>query len=232
MRYLVAIFLLIILWFFAGSFINEKKNTASFGLRQLVLWPRWWVRGLIRPAQINKELNDLKLENENLKARLFGLTIEKSAVPVDFIGARVYASHPFNDFSLITINKGSNHGIKPNMIATVGGNILLGRVKKVNNNYSLIKTIHSPDMEIPVRLGEIGAEALLKGGTDLKVTLIVADQKITAGAIVYAASPDFPYGIKIGELQTIRPEEASVFQEAGLLTPYNLTTLTEVWLQK
>ena len=45
---------------------------------------------------------------------------------------------------IISIDLGSDDGVKKGMAATVGGNILLGQVEKVFSNYSLVKTIFTP----------------------------------------------------------------------------------------
>ena len=112
-------------------------------------------------------------------------------------------------------------------------NILLGQVEEVFDNYSLIQTVFSNDWQLPVRIGEEGVEALLNGGANLRVTMITKDKKVSEGQVIFAASKDFPYGMKIGELQNVeRGVSTGIFSEATVEVPYNINDVIEVWLHK
>ncbi len=234
MKYFIAIILLFSLWLFAGSFIVETKDTAVFGFSQILLWPKWWIKGLFNPAIKYKAVESLRLENENLKAKIFELNQKQGlAADGDFLIARIHAHYPFNDKSSFSIDLGSDDDIKKNMVVTAGPNILLGKVEEVFSSYSLVKTIFSSDQKLPVRIGERGVEALLSGGSNLKVAMIAKDKKITDGEAVFSASKDYPYGLKIGEAENIQQGlSTGVFQEADVKVPYNFRDLTEVWLRK
>lgn len=234
MRYSIAAFLIIFIWFLAGSFIVETKNAAVFGLNQILLWPRLLVAGLISPAIDDKTIQELILENKNLRAQVFQLKQSLSdADPKKFIAAKIHAVHPLNKDGSFSINVGSSQGARLGMAVTVGGNLLIGRVIKVFTGYSLVKTIFSPDLELPVRIGESGVEALLSGGAEPRINFIIENNMVNKGDIVFAASPDFPFGINIGELGEIsREASAEIFHSAPLIIPYRLNNLVDVWLQK
>ncbi|MFH1759206.1 MAG: rod shape-determining protein MreC [Patescibacteria group bacterium] len=234
MKYFVLIILLLSLWFFAGSFITETKNQATYGLTQVLLWPKWLVQGIFSPAVDFKNMKDLELENENLKAKIFELEQNMPDTEIsDYIVAKIYSRSPFNNKNLLSINKGYRDGVAKDMVATVGGNILLGQVEDVFEKYSLVKTIFTNDWKLPVRISSEGVEALLVGGSELKLSMIAEDTEAENSQTVFIASKDFPYGMKIGELINLKQEaSATVFKEASVQVPYNFNELTELWLIK
>lgn len=172
----------------------------------------------------------LKQENENLKAQIQLLKVngQKSEVNNNFITAKVFSTYPFNVKNTITINAGEKQGIKKSMVATVGENILLGQVTDVFENFSVIQTIFDPDWQLPVRIGKEEINGLFKGGNEPKVILIEKEKEIQINDIVYSASQEFPYGLKVGEVVEIKETVAGVFKEAVLKMPFNVGELREV----
>ena len=115
------------------------------------------------------------------------------------------------------------------MPITVSDQILVGQVSQVFKNYSLVKTVFSSDWEIPVRIGEKKVPALLIGGPELKLTMIVNDKPIVDGQAVFAAKTDLPYGLKIGEVINVTNDSATgVFKEAGVKLDYDFNDLTDL----
>lgn len=167
-----------------------------------------------------------KQENENLKAEIncpSFIVYSSSSV----ITAKVFSTYPFNIKNQITINIGENQGVKKMMTATVGENILLGQIINVFENYSVIQTIFDPNFQLPVRIGDRQINALFQGGNEPKATLIEKNKSIKAGDIVYSASQEFPYGLKIGEISEIRETAAGVFKEAVIKMPFSMNELRE-----
>lgn len=177
----------------------------------------------------NLELEDLRLENVALRAQVLELTNNIAPFKSDTIGGKIFSSYPFNNKNLLSINIGSERGIREGMPATVSGQILVGQVIQVFKNYSLIRTIFSPNWEIPVRIGNKKVPALLVGGPELKLTMIVNDKPIFDGQTIFAAKQDLPYGLKIGEVVNVQNDIATgVFKEARVKLDYDLNDLSEI----
>ncbi len=173
----------------------------------------------------------LKQENENLKAQIQGYSIsnfQSSASSSQFISAKVFSAYPFNIKNQITINVGENQGIKKNMTVIFGENILIGQITEVFKDYSVVQTIFDPNWQTPVRIGQEEINGLFKGGNEPQVILIEKEKQIQIGDIVYTASQEFPYGLKIGEVIEIKETAAGVFKEAILKIPFNVSELREV----
>lgn len=178
----------------------------------------------------------LKQENQNLLAQLqkYQLSPKQSEQNLSdkYLSVKVFSTYPFNIKNTITVNAGEKNGIKKSMAATVGDNILLGQVKEVFEDYSVIQTIFDPDWQLSVRIGEAENNALLKGGNEPRVVLIEKEKQIQINDVVYSASQEFPYGLKIGEVAEIRQTAAGVFKEAVLKIPFNVGELREVKIIK
>jgi len=176
------------------------------------------------------EVLRLKQENENLRAQIQLLKFngQNSILNTNFITAKVFSTYPFNIKNIITINAGEKQGIKKSMVATVGENILLGQVTDVFENFSVIQTIFDPAWQLPVRIGKEEINGLFKAGNEPKVILIEKEKQIQTDDIVYSASQEFPYGLKIGEVAEIKETAAGVFKEAVLKMPFNVGELREI----
>lgn len=172
----------------------------------------------------------LKQENEALRAQIQQLKVngQKSIVNGNFIAARVFSTYPFNIKNQITINAGEKQGVKKMMTAVLGENILVGQVIEVFENSSVIRTIFDPNWQLPVRIGEKEVDGLFRGGSEPKVFLIDKEKPIQVNDIVYSASQEFPYGLKIGEIAEIKESAAGVFKEAVLKMPFNVNELREI----
>ena len=173
----------------------------------------------------------MRLENMALRAQVLELTNNITPFKSDTLPVKVLSSYPFNNKNLISINAGAGQGLKEGMPVTVGGQILVGQVSQVFKNYSLARTIFSPDWEIPVRIGEKKIPALLIGGPELKLTMIVNDKPIFGGQAIFVSKQDLPYGLKIGEVINAQSDSATgVFKEAGVKLDYDLNDLTDLSL--
>ncbi len=114
------------------------------------------------------------------------------------------------------------------MAATYGNNILFGQVIKVFTDYSVVETDFDANFQLPGRVSEAQIDGLVQCGNEPKVSLIEKNKPIKTGDIVYSASQEFPYGLKIGEVSEVRETSAGVFKEATLKIPFNINELREV----
>lgn len=175
------------------------------------------------------ELDILREENKILSVQVLELKNNINLPKADVLIGKVFSSYPFNNKNLLSINVGREQGLKESMPVTLYGHVLIGKVDKVFKNYSLVKTIFSPDWEIPVRIGEKKIPALLVGGPDLNLTMIINDKPIFEGQPIFAADQDLPYGLLIGEVLSVSNDSATgVFKEAAVKLDYNFNELTEL----
>lgn len=173
----------------------------------------------------------LKQENEELRAQIQKSKIgnRKLEIPQEnFLTVKVFSAYPFNIKNQITINAGEEQGVKKLAPAVLKENILVGQVIEVFKKYGVVKTIFDFNWQLPVRIGKNEINGLFQGGGEPKVVLIDKEKLIQVGDIVYSASSEFPYGLKIGEISEIKETSAGVFKEAILKMPFNVNELREI----
>jgi cell shape-determining protein MreC len=174
-------------------------------------------------SSLQQELAELRAENEALRA-----DVPDRQVSQKHLSAKIYSSYPFNNRHEIVLAAGVHDGVAVGMPVTVGGNVLLGQIKEVFENHSVVRTIFDQDWKLAVRIGDGRAESLLVGGQDPKLSLLDKQKSLPVLASVYVAAPGFPYGLLVGKVESIKDSQSGVWREAGLSIPYNLTDLREV----
>ncbi len=213
-----------------GKFFVANKNYLSYRLT-VALKPALAFVGGVFGETPSPEFKELILENQKLKAQILALSKSSYALEEnerEFRVAKIYSSYPFNNRGLVAINAGIKDGVSSGMTATVGGYILLGQVTEVFESYSLVRTIFDAGWELPVKIGSNNTEALLAGGREPELTLILKEKTVKSGEPVYSAGRDFPYGLTLGEVGEIREDVGAAFREASLKLPYDVSTLQEV----
>lgn len=142
--------------------------------------------------------------------------------------AKVYSTYPFNHRNFLTVNAGSENGVRVGMPVAVDGALLLGQVMEVWEDKSLIQTIFDRDFSLPVRSGPKEADALLVGGQTPKLSLIEEKSDVNENDPVYSAGKDFPYRMAIGKVGPVAAVANNSLREASLVLPYRVSDLREV----
>ena len=166
----------------------------------------------------NSELKEVKSENEILRAQL-GLKQElkdKELVAADIIGRG-----PTDASASYIINKGKSDGLSEGM-PVVSGQMLLGKLTEVDNNFSRVTLIIDPMSIVNVEVQETRAQAVIKGevGSNLKIDSVPQESKLLLGQriITSGLGGTMPKGLIIGEVAEIVSPESEIFQ-SGRVKP-------------
>lgn len=183
-------------------------------------------------GKLSEENLALRLENESLKTQLFW---QAKKEPVwlggwQYLSAIVHSTYPFNNQRLISVNLGSENGVKLKMPVAAEPGILLGQVVEVFPKYSWVRTIFDPDFKASVRLGWSATDALLEGGNQPMVALIPKNQPAVSGDIIFAGGREFPYGMKFGNLGLVIESQEEFFKKAPLELAYNMNDIKKVYV--
>lgn len=219
MRYSTwALFFIVILLVITGGVAGKNRLVSYIG--RVTGW------------NICGDVSALQRENEVLRRRVSALTATSSdPIAEGGIVARIHASYPFNNTSIISVDVGALDGVRLFMPATIGGQIVVGHVVKVFAHYSLVRTVFSPDWQLPVRIGHKKIPGLLTGGPTVRVSMIESGKTIRIGDVIVTAGREIPFGLSIGAVDVVRADTAAgVFQEATVVFSYALTDLTELVL--
>lgn len=217
MRNLIYFSLILVLFGFISfgeGFIGLRlKASASVGS---------WIEGFFNEQALAEKLKELERENEDLKSQLFlqGLMTKGKF--------KVYSIYPFNNVKELAIAAGRREGVEMGNIVTHGKNILIGRVSKVFDNYSIVQTIYDPNWKMEVRIGGGQIDGLFTGGNSPTVTMVAKNSAVNVGDLVYTAAKGYPYGIEVGKVKQIKDELGSPLKEMTVLPPLELKDLRDV----
>ena len=190
---------------------------------------------LVRLPTIRRENEDLKdrlaeLESQVVtaatnEARLHELEgllgVSQSLGPnVRTEGAQVISTGISNFEWTITINDGSNQGIKLDQPVVASGKRLVGHVVRVAPNSSIVQLIADPDSAVAGRLEVSRTTGLLtgQGDQDMQMGLVdtstdvqAGEQVVTAGyRVPGGAGSLYPPGILIGTVSHVVPDAAAL----------------------
>jgi rod shape-determining protein MreC len=150
---------------------------------------------------------------------LFAVT-ESLGPNVQTTAAQVIASGPSNFEWTVTINKGSNQGVKLDLPVVASGKRLVGHVIRVAPDSSIVQLIVDPDSSVAGRLEISRTTGLLagQGDRDMKMGLVDTSTEVQAGEQVVTAGyriPGvgqslYPPGILIGTVSHVVPDVAAL----------------------
>lgn len=137
-------------------------------------------------------------ENQSLKRMLkYSVSNHRRVLTTKFF---THSVDGYVDFARIPVGK--SNGIKENDIV-VEGEKLVGRVTDVEENYSKVILVTSPDLKLPVLFASTNVKAVLRGSHDGKlfVTLLNVNNLLPQKDELVITSGDgyhFPSGIAVG----------------------------------
>lgn len=212
--------------------LKGSGGAASAVTARLFGAPIDFIRGLLSSGELARDAARLALEAESLRAELRARALRGGASEEGgrrTYRAKIYSDYPLNNRAAVIIAAGSAAGIRPSLPVTVGGDfVFFGQVVEARERMSVVRTVADPGWEMPVRIGETEADALLTGGREPRLTLIAKDAKIASGEAVYTAGRDVPYGLTVGTVANIRVDPTAAFYEADLVLPYRFSDLRDV----
>ena len=173
------------------------------------------------------ELVEVQKENERLKQLLeFGKEISRKKVL-----AQVVSWDSSNEFKVLRINKGSNHGLKlmSPVITTTG---LVGYIYRISPNYSDILTILDQNNRVDSLVVRTRTHGVVEGDSGFTChmkyvnrteQLQLDDEIITAGL-----GEVYPKGIRVGTISKIDKENFGITQKVEVRPSVDFHKLEEV----
>lgn len=177
-------------------------------------------------AQLREENNDLKdevaglreeidqareLTDENVELRLH-LELDEPWFRQDRVAAQVIANAPGNYTWAVVIDKGRNHGVKPDM-AVVAPEGLVGKVIQSDSHQSVVLLLIDTKAAAAGKIEGAGVEGLVSGnggGQDLSLERVDKREDVAVNDVVITSSFDqgnFPPGIPVGVVSEVGGDE-------------------------
>ncbi len=211
------------------SAISSIRNTADIYLNLL---------------QAKKTARQLKRENTKLNAQLFllqeirqenkrlnKLVKFREKKTLQFIVAKVTGHDPISEYHLVTINRGTDQGVKKNMIVIneIG---FIGYVFRVHSHFSQIILLTDPHANIPVVVQRSRVHGVLEGANKniCKLKYLKRRDDIKKGDIVVTSQlgSSANAGFPVGTVSKVEKQEYGLTQDIEVIPFVNPSQLEEV----
>ncbi|PMC37167.1 rod shape-determining protein MreC [Bacillus sp. UMB0899] len=205
--------------------------------------------------QLEADLQDYKVENEKLKTELGKVSDLREYNP---IYSAVIGRNPEKWYDYISIDKGEQDGVEPNM-AVVTAQGLIGKVKSTSQFSSTVQLLSATDLKNRISAEVQPAEVkeneqdnkeenkettknnetvtgLIEGYDEEKGALLLrkieSDVKLVEGQKVITSGKGgvFPSGIIIGEIMEVEPDSYGLEQMAYVKPTANFYDIDRVWV--
>jgi rod shape-determining protein MreC len=198
------------------------------------------------------DLRRVRQQNKDLQQELTRMRIEQAAIAEDAIqGRRLQAMLAFREkyvgstvaaqvigasgsdqSRVLTIDKGSNDGLRPDM-AVITADGIVGKLRDVFPTTSQVLEINDQSSGAGVILENTRMRAILRGTVAGRVQInnLTADSRIKPGEPVVTSGGDqvYPRGLKVGTIESIAPDpEHQPYTSIAVRPAVNLDRVEEV----
>lgn len=183
---------------------------------------------VLRLTQEVVRLREAELENRRLQELLW---LRDKNPDLRFVGARVIGADSSNLIQSLLIDKGSADGVEKGM-AVVAAEGLVGRVSQVYANSARVLLITDPSSSVSAMIQPSHALGMVRGrpGSRLAMEYLSEGRNVAAGDLVLTSGlgGNFPKGLLIGQVKSIRRNDVELFQELSLEPAVAFRQLEEV----
>lgn len=183
----------------------------------------------IRQAEYDRE------ENARLR-ELLGLREQRR--DLTFESARIVERDYSNWSSMITVNKGTSHGVAVGDCAITEAGYLVGVVTEAGLNWSTVRTLIDSETSIGALVFRSGANALAQGDFSLmsqgrlRLEYLGADPDVMTGDLVVTAGLGdyYPSQLVIGYVEEVAASDDGLSQHAVIRPEADLENLEQVFI--
>ncbi len=211
---------------------NSKKSLSSLWDNYLLIVNTSKENNVLK-KQISRLESDLstmeEVRKENLRLkRLLSYSDEMSHQRVM---AQVVGWDSANEFKVIRLNKGRNHGIKT-MAPVITDHGLVGYVYRVTDNYADVLTILDQNNRVDVMVERTRTHGIVEGVFNFKCALkyIMRNEPVEVGDKLITAGVGgiYPKGIKVGMITDITKENFGMTLSIEVIPSVDFDKLEEV----
>jgi rod shape-determining protein MreC len=186
-------------------------------------------------AELEQKIDDLSFDNARLQtSKEENLTLRKALnfkqqSTLNLLPTEVVSLDPTGFKQVITIDKGQSNGVRLNSAVVAAPGLLVGKVTKVDNNSAEVTLITDPSIVINAEVTDTGAHGLIQGehGLGLSFDLISQSEVIKTEdkVVTSSVSGDYPSGLLIGQIDSIKSSGSDLFQKAFVAPAADLRNL-------
>lgn len=193
---------------------------------------------------LRDENRQLRVENEELRNKLTAQTQNEDRVAEleqalkitqgDASQVRLAAnivsrdSSPFS--AVVSIDRGTNAGVRQGMVVTSAQGTLVGTVTKAFADHAFVRLVTDTQSKVAAEVLESKADGIVRGtpGRGLTFDLAQADIKVGDTVVTSALTGRYPAGIPIGRVTEVGGSPQDLYRKVKLEPLVRLSTATTV----
>jgi len=234
------IFIIVVVVILLISLVNFfQKEVKSFFYSfsapiQKVLWGAGestsdLLQGIVRVKTLKQELDELKLENQELLGQIIVLgnleeenkTLRQALrieLQEDFKLAlsQIISKDISQDF--ILIDKGTKDNIAQGMSVITEQKVLVGRISEVYEDFSKVMLISHKESSFDVKINDISVIIKGQGSSNILLDFVPREENLSQGDIVITSALGgiFPKGLLVGKIKEVKKNDVDPFQQAEI----------------
>jgi rod shape-determining protein MreC len=219
----------------------SSANGVLANLQELVnKTTNYWNLGAVNDS-LAKENARLKMQFPNAKyqSKMDTIFVQDSAFEQQYVftAAKIVNNNLHHTNNYITLNRGSQHNIRPNSgVVSATSNGIVGIVKKVSNNYSVAMSIFHKETRISAKIKRNDYFGVLQwngiGMTHLDLESLPKHASIQKGDSIVTSgySNIFPEDIFVGTVDTFFSNKSSSFFTVKVRLAADVSNMQQVYI--
>jgi len=238
----IQLFIFFVLFSTSLTFIISGEKVDFFiskNLSQIFLFPHRCISSYFHYLQVSqqhieeleKTVAELQLTNEELKSHL-NIAEDSILIPnLKLMKANIIGRDPMNFNGFLYIDKGERDNVYINQPVVIGHR-LVGKVKSVSSNMSLVETFEKPGFAISGMDEKTRVYGIVKNNGNLKFNYVKIDDEINIGDTILTSglSEIFPKGIMLGSVKEIEIADDHLFKEVIIKPFVQINQISYVYL--
>jgi rod shape-determining protein MreC len=223
-----------------AAFLSSANGVIGYIYDSAQRFSRHWSLAVVNDS-LAQENAKLKMQLPSAKYSVFA---EKGAIndslyhqQYKYTAALVVNNSINRANNYITINRGTNHGLRPNTgLVSATGNFVVGVVRKVSGNYSVAMSVLHRETRISAKISSNNYFGVLVWDGDqsshLNLEALPRHAPVKKGDTVITSgySTMFPEGVMVGIIDTFFMDESSNFNVARVRLSGNMSDLRYVYV--
>lgn len=198
-------------------------------------------------AALKKQIADMESEirqaqsdsAENTRLREL-LNLREQRKDFELESATITESSSSNWTSSLTLNRGTEHGVKPGDCVITESGYLVGVVKEAGLNWCTVLTVVDTDTSLGAQVFRTKAIGVAEGDfslmskDQLRLDYLPANTQLLNGDLVVTSGLGgyYPSGLVIGKVEEVQTDDSGAAKYAILSPSADLNNLTEVFIIK
>ncbi|MBI2766599.1 MAG: rod shape-determining protein MreC [Chloroflexi bacterium] len=180
--------------------------------------------------ELRNQATALQLDSERLKELEAALKISQGATSQQFVAANIVHrdATPFVD--VVSIDRGTNDGLKAGMVVVSSQNTLMGTVTDVFKDRAFVRLITDSRSKVAAEVLDTKSEGIIRGSANRTLTFEFAQPDIKVGDVIVtsALTGRYPAGLRIGAVTDVAGTPQDVTRRVTVEPGVRLGTATTV----